>query len=216
MPSLAMLLDLLHGAGITVIVSGLAILAGVPLGLALAAGRTGQAPLIRSACALYSSFVRAVPVVTFVLLIYFGLPRLGLALNPLPAAILALVLNTAAFNSEIWRAAIRDFPSGQLEAARAFGMTRRVAFWRIVFPQIWRASLPTLVNEMTLLVKASPAIAVIGVVELTRKTRQISAVTYEALPPLVLAAIIYGALLALLVAGARWLEHRLTRHLRTA
>jgi len=86
MPSLAMLLDLLHGAGITVIVSGVAILAGVPLGLALAAGRTGQAPLIRSACALYSSFVRAVPVVTFVLLIYFGLPRLGLALNPLPAA----------------------------------------------------------------------------------------------------------------------------------
>jgi len=104
----------------------------------------------------------------------------------------------------------------QLEAARAFGMTRRVAFWRVVFPQIWRASLPTLVNEMTLLVKASPAIAVIGVVELTRKTRQISAVTYEALPPLVLAAIIYGALLALLVAGARWLEHRLTKHLRTA
>jgi len=149
------------------------------LGLALAAGRTGQAPLIRSACALYSSFVRAVPVVTFVLLIYFGLPRLGLALNPLPAAILALVLNTAAFNCEIWRAAIRDFPSGQLEAARAFGMTRRVAFWRVVFPQIWRASLPSLVNEMTLLIKASPAIAIIGVVDLTRKARQIAAVTYE-------------------------------------
>src|SRR5213083_2444702 len=215
MPSLAMLLDLLRGAGITVIVSGLAILAGVPLGLALAAGRTGQAPLIRSACALYSSFVRAVPVVTFVLLIYFGLPRLGLALNPLPAAILALVLNTAAFNCEIWRAAIRDFPSGQLEAARALGMTRRVAFWRVVFPQIWRASLPTLVNEMTLLVKASPAVAIIGVVDLTRKARQIAATTYEPLPPFVAAAVVYGLALALLVAGARTLERSLRRRYGT-
>jgi ABC-type amino acid transport system permease subunit len=154
--------------------------------------------------------MRATPVVTFVMLIFFGLPALGVSLNPLPAAVIALALNTTAFNSEIWRAAILDVPREQLDSARAFGMTGPVTFRRIVFPQIWRASLPALVNEMTLLIKASPAIAIIGVVDLTRKARQIAATTYEPLPPFLAAAIIYGVALLLLVAGARALE----RHLR--
>jgi len=207
----AALLDLLSGAGVTLAVSALAIAMGIPLGLALAAGRTGRNPLLRAGCTVYSSFVRAVPVVTFVMLFYFGLPALGVAFDPLPAAVIALTLNTAAFNSEVWRAAIVNFPHGQLEAARSFGMTRRVSFWRIVFPQIWRTSLPSLVNEMTLLIKASPAIAIIGVVDLTRKARQIAAVTYEPLPAFISAAVIYGIALALLVVGARWLERRLAR-----
>jgi len=211
MLNVAALLDLVHGAGITVTVSVLAIASGIPLGLLLAAGRTGRIRAVRGFCAAYSSFVRAVPVVTFVMLIYFGLPALGIAFDPFPAAVVALALNTAAFNGEIWRAAIVGLQHGQLEAARAFGMTPNVAFWRIVFPQIWRSSLPSLVNEMTLLIKVSPAIAVIGVVDLTRKARQISAVTYEPLPAFISAALIYGLMLVLLVAGARWLEKRLTR-----
>jgi len=204
-------LDLLHGAGLTVTVSALAILGGVPLGLLLALGRTGNTRAIRWLCAVYASFVRAAPVVTFTMLIFFGLPALGVSLDPLPAAVIALTLNTAAFNAEIWRAAIADFPRGQLEAAQAVGMTGRVTFRRIVFPQIWRASLPSLVNEMTLLIKASPAIAIIGVVDLTRKARQIAATTYEPLPPFVAAAILYGLALAVLVVAARALE-RSVRH----
>src|SRR5207245_2910854 len=85
----------------------------------------------------------------------------------------------------------------------AMGMTGSVAFRRIVFPQIWRASLPALVSEMTLLIKASPAVAIIGVVDLTRKARQIAATTYEPLPPFVAAAVVYGLALALLVARVR-------------
>ena len=205
-----MLLDLLRGAGITVAVSSVSIMAGVPLGLILALGRTTKLRAVRGVCAIYASFMRATPVVTFVMLIFFGLPALGVSLNPLPAAVIALALNTTAFNSEIWRAAILDIPREQLDSARAFGMTGPVTFRRIVFPQIWRASLPALVNEMTLLIKASPAIAIIGVVDLTRKARQIAATTYEPLPPFLAAAIIYGLALLLLVAAARALE----RHLR--
>jgi His/Glu/Gln/Arg/opine family amino acid ABC transporter permease subunit len=209
------LVDLLHGAGLTVAISGLAILAGVPLGLLLALARTAHARGLRWAAAVYSSFVRAAPVVTFTMLIFFGLPALGFSLDPLPAAVIALTLNTAAFNAEIWRAAIADFPSGQFEAAQAVGMSRRVIFRRIVFPQIWRASLPALVNEMTLLIKASPAIAIIGVVDLTRKARQIAATTYEPLPPFVAAAVLYGVTLALLVAASRTLERSIRRRYRT-
>ena len=204
------LLDLLTGVGTTVAVCSIAIAAGMPLGLLIAAGRTGKNPILRLVCGLYASFVRAVPLVTFVMLIYFGLPALSLAFDPLPASVFALSLNTAAFNSEIWRAGIADFSRGQIEAARAFGMTPRLAFWRIMFPQIWRKSLPPLVNEMTLLIKASPAIAVIGIVDLTRKARQIAETTYEPLPAFFAAVLIYGVLLMALVAAARLLERRLS------
>jgi His/Glu/Gln/Arg/opine family amino acid ABC transporter permease subunit len=204
------LLDLLTGVGTTVAVCSIAIAAGMPLGLLIAAGRTGKNPILRLVCGLYASFVRAVPLVTFVMLIYFGLPAIGLAFDPLPASVFALSLNTAAFNSEIWRAGIADFSRGQIEAARAFGMTPRLAFWRIMFPQIWRKSLPPLVNEMTLLIKASPAIAVIGIVDLTRKARQIAETTYEPLPAFFAAVLIYGVVLLALVAAARLLERRLS------
>jgi His/Glu/Gln/Arg/opine family amino acid ABC transporter permease subunit len=204
------LLDLLTGVGTTVAVCSIAIAAGMPLGLLIAAGRTGKNPILRLVCGLYASFVRAVPLVTFVMLIYFGLPAIGLAFDPLPASVFALSLNTAAFNSEIWRAGIADFSRGQIEAARAFGMTPRLAFWRIMFPQIWRKSLPPLVNEITLLIKASPAIAVIGIVDLTRKARQIAETTYEPLPAFFAAVLIYGGVLLALVAVARLLERQLS------
>jgi His/Glu/Gln/Arg/opine family amino acid ABC transporter permease subunit len=210
MLSPAALLDLLTGVGTTVAICSIAIAAGMPLGLLIAAGRTGKNPVLRLLCGLYASFVRAVPLVTFVMLIYFGLPAIGLAFDPLPASVFALSLNTAAFNSEIWRAGIADFSRGQIEAARAFGMTPRLAFWRIMFPQIWRKSLPPLINEMTLLIKASPAIAVIGIVDLTRKARQIAETTYEPLPAFFAAVLIYGVVLLALVAAARLLERRLS------
>src|SRR3989442_10618735 len=136
------MLDLLRGAGMTVTVSCLAIAAGVPLGLLLALARTRRARGLRWLSAVYSSFVRAAPVVTFTMLIFFGLPALGVSLDPLPAAVIALALNTAAFNAEIWRAAIIDFPRGQLEAAQAGGMNRRAAFPRLRFSQILAPRLP--------------------------------------------------------------------------
>ena len=202
----ATLLDLLHGAGTSVVISVLAIALGVPLGLGIAVVRARQIPVLGALCAAYSSFVRAAPVVLFVMLVFFGLPRLGVSLPPYAAAVVALALNTAAFNAEIWRAAILDVPRGHLEAARALGMSGGVVFRRIVLPQIWRMSLPALVGEMTLLIKATPAIAVIGVVDLTRKARQVAAVTYEPLPPFLAAMVLYAAALMLLVVAARRLE----------
>src|SRR5262249_41058968 len=146
--------------------AGIAI--GVVLGLALALIRAARVPVAARLIAAYVSLMRATPMVTLALLIFFGIPSLGFALSPLAAGIITLSLNTSAFQAEIWRAAILDFPRGQLDAARAAGMTPMTAFRRILFPQIWRASLPALVNEFTLIVKASPAVAVIGVVDLTR------------------------------------------------
>ena len=158
----SLLPELARGTATTLTVSLAGIALGLVAGLALALIRTSHVPVVASAVAAYVSVVRATPMVTLALLVFFGLPALGLGLSPLTAAILIIALNTSVFQAEIWRASLLDFPRGQLDAAHA------AAFRRIVFPQAWRASLPALVNEATLVIKGSPAVAVAGVVDLTR------------------------------------------------
>ena len=97
---------------------------------------------------------------------------------------------------------------GQVEAAQAVGMQKGAIFRRIMLPQMSVAALPGLMNEATLLVKASPAIAVIGIVDLTRVTDRISARTYEPLPPIIAAGIIYMIIIAGMVRLQRVLENR--------
>ena len=87
----------------------------------------------------------------------------------------------------------------------------RLAFHRIIFPQVWRTSLPALVNEITLLIKASPALAVIGIVDLTRAASRIGAATYEPLPPFAVATMLYVALVLVFVGLQRAVERHLYR-----
>jgi His/Glu/Gln/Arg/opine family amino acid ABC transporter permease subunit len=208
LPQLQLLLD---GAFVTAWVSVSAIALGVPLGLLLALVRWRRVPILSPLVATYVSLMRATPAITLTLLVFFALPELGVDISPAPAGVIALLLNTSAFNCEIWRAALVDFPSDQLQAARAFGMTPARMFRRIIFPQIWRTSLPPLVSEMTLLIKASPAIAVIGVVDLTRAASRIGAATYEPLPPFVVATVLYMLLVLAFVGAQRLAERRVMR-----
>ena len=197
---------LLQGALVTAMISIAAIALGVPLGLALAVVRWQRVPLLSQLVAAYVSVIRATPAITLALLIFFGSPSLGIALDTTTSAVLTLLINTSAFNCEIWRSALIDFPRDQLEAARAFGMSPGLAFRRVVFPQVCRTSLPPLVNEMTLLIKASPALAVIGIVDLTRAASRIGAATYRPLPPFLAATVIYMLMVMLLVATQRYVE----------
>jgi polar amino acid transport system permease protein len=207
----AALHTLLLGAWTTAWISAIAIAGGVPLGLALALLREARIPVVGHIIVVYVSLGRATPLVTLVLFIFVGAPVLGIPLDRYTAAIVTLLLNTAAFNAEVWRAAIRSFPHEQVEAARAAGMTRALILRRIMLPQIWITSLPGLVNEMTFLIKASPAIAVIGIVDLTRVTNRISAITYEPLPPILVAAALYMAAIGTLVRLQRLLDSRAQR-----
>ncbi len=197
---------LLDGGLTTLWISLLSILIGVVIGLFIALVRNLQIPIITQFLAFYVSLVRATPLVTTVLFVFLGMPALGIELDRVTAAIIALTMNTSAFNAEIWRGAFLSFPKEQLEAAKAAGMTRWLLFRRIMLPQIFLTSLPALVNEMTFLIKASPAIAVIGVVDLTRVTNQISAVTYEPLPPILAACAMYMLFIGGMLKMQRWSE----------
>lgn len=192
-------LSLLQGAGVTLIISLSGIAIGVPLGLALALIRWRRIPVLSQLVAIYVSLMRSTPAVTLCLLIFFAVPTLGVEMGAWTAGILTLSMVTSAFNSEVWRAGLLNFSREQLEASRAFGMTPFLQLRRIIFPQLWRTSLPGLVNEATLIVKASPAIAVIGVAEITRAATRIGAQTYEPLPPMLAATGIYVAIILVFV-----------------
>lgn len=197
-----------QGTVVTVALSVAGILIGLPVGLGLALIRWARVPVIGRLVALYVSILRATPLVTLLLLLFFALPNVGVPIDPYSAAILALSMNTSAFNCEIWRAALLAFPKDQLEAAMSVGMSAGLRFRRIVLPQIARASLPALVNEMSLLIKVTPVLAVVGVVDITRAAVRIGAETYEPLPPFLVAVVLYAPIIYGLVSLQRFIERR--------
>jgi len=205
------LLAILQGAVVTVLLSLAGILIGSPIGLALAVLRWADVPVAARVVTVYISILRATPLVTLLLLLFFALPNIGIAMDPISAAIVALVMNTAAFNCEVWRAALMNFPKDQYEAAQSVGMNAMLRFRRIVLPQIVRVSLPGLVNEMSLLIKVTPALAVVGVVDITRAAVRIGAQTYDPLPPFLVALALYAPIVFLLVSLQRWIERRQLR-----
>ena len=199
---------ILQGAVVTVTLSLIGILIGLPIGLGLALVRWANVPIAAGIVTLYVSMLRATPLVTLLLLLFFALPNIGVPINPISAAILALVMNTSAFNCEVWRSALVNFPKDQYEAAQSVGMRGAQRFRRIVLPQIVRVSLPGLVNEMSLLIKVTPVLAVVGVVDITRAAVRIGAQTYEPVPPLLVAVALYAPIVFALVSLQRWIERR--------
>jgi His/Glu/Gln/Arg/opine family amino acid ABC transporter permease subunit len=209
--STADVMAMLGGALTTLLLSAAGIAIGLPFGLGMALLRWARVPVLSPIVAVYVSLLRATPLVTLLLLLFFALPGIGLPIGPLTAGVLALTLNTAAFNCEVWRAALMDFPKEQIEAAQSVGMRRSLRFRRIVFPQVLRTSLPGLINEMSLLIKVTPVLAVVGVVDITRAASRIGAETYEPLPPFLLAVALYVPIIYALVATQRWVERRTQR-----
>ena len=116
--SVADIVAILQGAVTTASLSCIAIVLGLPLGLLLAIARWARVPGLAQAVMVYVSILRATPLVTLLLLMYFALPNIGVPIGAVSAAILALVMNTSAFNCEVWRAGLMDFPKDQYEAAQ--------------------------------------------------------------------------------------------------
>lgn len=204
-------LELLTGAWTTVWICAISITLGTFLGLVIAIIRHAKVPFITQFLTLYISLVRATPLITLLLFIFLSLPAVGIELDMYTSAILSLVFNCAAFNAEIWRSALDNFSKDQYEAAQAIGMTRNTYFFRIMLPQLITTSLPALVNDMSVVIKGSPAIAVIGLVDLTRATNRISAITYEPLPPILGAALIYILIISVLLKVQKMAEKKAHR-----
>lgn len=200
---------LLDGLVMTLIVSGAALLAGCPLGLLLAeAGLSGRR-LAAGTARAYGSFWRGTPILVQLLIVFYVPSSLGFAFAPVVAAILALALNTAAFQAEIYRAGLQAIPKGEIEAARLLGLTRWQILFRIEAPQAFRMVLPALVGEALALVKNSSLVSVIAVTEITRRAQQIASATFRPLEAYSAALLAYLTIAAVLAGAGLLLERRL-------
>lgn len=193
----------------TLLVSCLGIALGLVIGVVVCAMRLSGSRLARGIGALWVSFLRGVPLLVQLLLMFYLLPVIGIDVPPLVAAVVTVGICASAYISEIWRGAIGALPGGQTEAAQAIGMGPATIWRRIILPQAVVMSLPALVNELILLVKASSLVSVVGILELTRASQAQAATTFRPLEVYLAAACIYLAINLCLAALGRWLEHRM-------
>jgi len=144
--------------------------------------------------------------------IFYGLPSVGIVLDPLPAALIGFTLNVGAYNSEVIRGAIESITKGQWEAAYSLSMTRGQALRRTILPQAARVAVPPLSNSFIALVKDTSLAAVLTVPEIFQASQRIAAVTYEPLILYTEAALIYLAFSSVLSAAQVRLERRFGQH----
>ncbi len=200
--------QLLDGLLVTVMICSLASVGAFLLSIPLLAARRSRVRVLRWSAITYVTVMRGLPIVILVFLFYFGLPAL-LDLGRVSAfwvGVAVLAMNGAAFISEVLRGAIAQLPAGQAEAARALGLSR-YRIWRLVLiPQFLPIALPALVGEVGFLVKASPVLSLITVVDLTRRSQQVTMQTFDPLAPLIAAALLYFMLLWSLSLLSRRLE----------
>jgi polar amino acid transport system substrate-binding protein len=197
-----------RAAGVTLLLSSLAMALAVPLGLALALGRLYGAAPVRWIAHAYIELFRGTPVLLQLYILYYGIAPL-VHLPAFAAAILGLGLNYGAYEAEVHRAAVQAIPGGQAEAAAALGFSRAQALRLVLLPQALRTALPAMTNDLIALLKDSSLVSVITVVELT-KQMTITAVDVRswALPG-ALCAGLYFAMSYPLARLAAWLEARL-------
>ncbi len=214
--SLKLVLDslpfLLKGAWWTVVLSLGGMFFGLLLGFGLALLRLYAFWPLQWLARVYVSFFRGTPLLVQLFMIYYGLPQLGIQLDPLPAALIGFSLNMAAYTAEILRAAIASIDRGQWEAAASIGMGRAQTLYRAILPQAARTALPPLGNSFISLVKDTALAATIQVPELFRQAQLITARTFEIFTMYLAAALIYWLLASVLAYFQGRLEHRVNRH----
>ncbi len=200
----------LHGAGITLVISFLAMALAIPFGILLALLRLYAPKPLGWLSSAYIEIFRGTPVLLQLYVIYYALAPI-LKLDALTAAVLGLGMNYAAYEAEVYRAGIQAVPKGQMEAAISLGMSTSLALRRVIMPQAFRLALPSVTNDFIALLKDSSLVSVITVVELTKRM-QITAVDVGGyLIPGLLCAVLYFAMSYPLSIIAKRLEQRLAR-----
>lgn len=200
---------LLQGAGLTVVISGIAMALAMVLGMV--AAMVSQVPnaVARGAIAAYVELFRNTPLLIQLFIFYFGLPQIGISLAPFTCGLLALTLYTAAYNVEIFRAGLEAVPKGQHEAAQATGLSPLQEARYVVIPQALRISLPALGNNLISLVKNSSLVSVIGMVELTFMANEISFKSFRSFEAYGVATVLYVILVLGLTRVLTLVEARL-------
>ena len=202
---------------LTVVAMALGMMLAIPLGLAQAAGPW----YVSTPARIYCSIIRGTPLLLQLWLLYYGLGSLfpqfpwireswawPILRQAWPYAVLALTMSVAGYEGEVMRGAFKGVPGGQLEAARAMGMSRYKSFFRIWLPQALHRALPTIGGETVLQMKSTPLVATITVVDIYSLSKRVTQDTFIVYEPLLLLAVVYMIMAGLIVLLFRWLERR--------
>ena len=200
---------LVKAALYTVAISGISTVAGLVIGMGVSAARLSANPALYMPARGFVSFFRGVPLLVQLLLIYNLLPAAGINVPSIVAAVVGLSLCTAAYQAENLRGGFASVPRGLLEAAEVVGLTPWQQLVRIRAPIALRLTLPALINEAILILKASSLVSVVGVVELTRMAQDLDTSLYKPIQLYTAAGLLYFLINRVLAALGRRAERRM-------
>ena len=203
---------LLQGLLTTLGLAALVLVVAMPLAFLIALCRQQRLPLLAPLLRCYVEVFRAVPALVVLYFTFYGLPRLGMALQPFQAAALGMSLTSIAYVSEDFRASLASIPIAQWEAAHALGLSRRRILRRVVLPQALPVLLPPVMANVLVTIKATALASLVGVPELTATSISAMSITFSATDFLVTAAVLY-LLISGVIAGAQaaaewWVRRR--------
>lgn len=209
----------MSGVKITIIISLLSCFFGLLLGIILAFMKISGIKVLQWISTAYVEVIRGTPVLVQISLVFFGLPFLGIHFpsfqimgvdfERLSAGVLALILNSGAYECEIVRSGIQSIPKGQFEGAMSLGFSKWESMVRIIIPQAIRNILPVIGNEFVTLIKESSQVSVIGMADLMYTATTIQGISFQPFPPLVIVAIYYFIMTFFVSMCLRVLERRM-------
>ena len=209
---------LLEGSYLTLELVAISVVVGLLVAIPLGMARASRHWYVRALPFSYIFFFRGTPLLLQLFLVYYGLAQFDAVResvfwpylrDPYWCALLAMTMHTAAYIAEIIRGAIQAVPPGEVEAARALGMSRGQTMWHITLPRAARIGLPAYSNEVILMLKASSLASTITLLELTGMARTIIARTYLPVEIFFAAGLFYLVMTFVLVQFFRWLERKL-------
>lgn len=200
---------LIPGLTMTIPLTAIAFTFAMIIAVAAAMVQYAKIPVLTQLCRFYIWIFRGTPLLVQLFVVFYGLPDLGIRMDPFPAAVLVFSLNEGAYCAETVRAALEAVPEGQMEAGYCAGMSYMQTMRRIILPQAMRTAFPPLSNSLIAMVKDTSLAANITVVEMFRATEQINARVYEPLALYIEVGLVYLLFSTVLTWLQRWGERKL-------
>lgn len=200
---------LLPGLTVTIPLTVISFTLALIIAVVVALVQFAHVPVLQQIARFYIWVMRGTPVLVQLFVVFYGLPGVGILIEPFPAAVLVFSINEGAYCAETIRAALESVPAGQMEAGYCVGMTYLQTMRRIVLPQALRTAFPPLFNSLISLLKDTSLAANITVTEMFMATQRIVARTYESLPLYLEVAFIYLMFSTILTQVQRWGEKKL-------
>lgn len=206
----------IQGIGLTLYITGAALVFGGLAGLVLAGAARSPIAIIRGIVKIYINIVRVIPPITWLFLIYFGLPQYALKLTTIQASILGFSIIASAFMAEIYRSGLLSIPDGQREASWALGLTTSTTIRHIITPQAFRVALPAIATYAIGLLKDSALASTIGVHEITYYAQQTAKQLHHGLLSFTIAGLLYIAISLIVAVVSRKVDFALRRKIGVA